>query len=95
MLQVVNWKRHQHYKAKDESKPQKAPWIKLYRDLLGDYAFQCLSEKDRFALVGFFLLAAETDNKIPDDLPWIRRKLAINRTPPVSELIDAGFLEKV
>ena len=68
MIHVVNWERHQHYKADNGKKPKKPPWIKLYRDLLGDYAFQCLPEKDRFVLVGFYLLAAETNNEIPEDM---------------------------
>lgn len=88
-IRVVNWKRHQHYTT------DKPPWIKVYRDLLGDYDYQQLSERDRSALVGFFLLAAETGNEIPNDVAWIKRKLAIGRQPPFEELVSRGFIEFV
>jgi len=88
VIRVVNWERHQHYKK------HRPPWIKLYRDLLGDYEYQSLCEKDRAAMVGFFLLAAETGNEIPDDTVWLKRKLAITRQPPIETLIASGFLER-
>jgi hypothetical protein len=88
-LHVVEWDKYHHYKGK-----KKPPWIKLYRELLGRYRFQKLSERDRFVLVGFFLLAAETDNAIPEDVQWIKGKLGITRCPPIEKLIDAGYLER-
>ena len=92
-IRVVNWDRHQHYKNGKLKGP--AQWIKLHRELLGNYDFQQLPERDRFCVVGFYLLAAEKHNKIPEDIPWIKRKLAIRRHPPIDTLIASGFLERV
>ena len=93
VLRVRNWDRFQHYKV---GKLKGAPmWIRLYRDLLGNYDYQQLSERDRAALIGFYLIAAETDNEIPNDPEWIKRKLAIRRRPPIAELVSSGFLEHV
>lgn len=93
IIRVVHWDKHQHYKANGKS--TKPHWIKLYRDLLGRYDYQNLSERDRSALIGFFLLAAETGNEIPYDIPWIKRKLAIRRAPPVDTLVASGYIEIV
>jgi len=67
MIKVVNWEKHQHYK-----KP-KPIWIKVYRDLLTDYEFASLDPVEKWTLIGIWLLAAETGNKIPNDVKWLQR----------------------
>jgi hypothetical protein len=86
IIQVKDWQRLQHYK---KSKP---PWIKLYRDILGDYEFGKLSTTNRWTLIGLWLLAAETNNKIPLDEEWIKARLNLTEKPDLSALQELGFI---
>ena len=83
-IEVVNWDRFQHYK-KDSP-----PWVKVYRDLLGDYEFMALSEGERWTLVGIWLLAAETNNRIPNEPKWLKIRLGLRRSPSIEALEQAG-----
>lgn len=86
-LKVKNFERFQHYKDRNP------PWIKLYNDLLDDYAFGCLPDASKWLAVGLWLLASRYENKIPADPTWIGRRL--NTTEPVDldVLLSAGFIE--
>ena len=66
-LTIPNLSKYQHYKDRCP------PWIKLHRDILRDYSFSKLTEKDRLHLILIWLLASQLDNKIPDDSGWILR----------------------
>lgn len=85
-LSVKNFDRFQHYKDRSP------PWIKLYRDVLSDYAFTRLQDASRSHLMLIWVLASATDNRLPYDVEWITR--AIHATQPVDldALISAGFL---
>lgn len=85
-LSVKNFARFQHYKDRSP------PWIKLYNDLLDDYAFGCLQDASKLHLVLIWLLASRMENQVPADPEWIARR--INATDPVDlqVLVDAGFL---
>lgn len=85
-LSVKNFEHYQHYK---ERRP---PWIKLYNELLDDYAFCCLHDASKAHLLCIWLLASRHNNRLPHDAAWIAR--AIQATDPVNleELLSAGFL---
>lgn len=85
-IEVENWRDYQHY---HKSKPI---WVKLYRDLLGDYDFGRLTPEQKWTLVGLWLLAAETDNKIPLDPAWIKDRLRLTKAPDLATLQDSGFI---
>ena len=89
MIKIRNWDRFQHYK-----KP-KPVWIKLYRDLLGDYNFSRLSIVDKWTLIGLYLLAAETDNAIPNDLVWLQNRLQLDDPPAIQTLQALSFITVV
>lgn len=86
-FQVKNWEQHQHYKDRTP------PWIKLYNELLDDFHFSCLQDASKAHLVGIWLLASRTSNKIPMNAVWVGNK--INATDPVDldELLKSGFIE--
>jgi len=86
-IRVKNFERFQHYRDRNP------PWIKLYNELLDDYAFACLQDASKAHLVQIWLLASRYDNRIPHDAEWIARK--INATTPVdlASLVSAGFIE--
>lgn len=52
-MRVRNWKKFQHFKNR------RPPWIKLYRDILDDEEWGCLSGEDKGLLVELWLLASE------------------------------------
>jgi hypothetical protein len=83
---VKNFERFQHYKDRSP------PWIKLYNELLDDYAFTCLQDASKFHLIAIWLLASRTDNKIPADPAWIARKISASSKVDLAGLIEAGFL---
>lgn len=85
-LAVKNFEKYQHYK---ERRP---PWVKLYNELLDDYAFSCLQDASKAHLLCIWLLASRHNNQLPHDAQWIGR--AIQATSPVDleALISAGFL---
>jgi hypothetical protein len=87
-LQVRKWADFQHYRDRQPT------WIKLYRKLLTDYEFQRLTDAERGQLVMIWLLAAELDNKIPNDPAWVRARIGSRRAVPLSRFVAAGFLQE-
>jgi hypothetical protein len=85
-LSVKNFEKFQHYSHRNP------PWIKLYNDVLADYAFTCLQDASRYHLIGIWLLASRTGNKIPYDAKWIEKQLQASIKVDLDALIDAGFL---
>jgi hypothetical protein len=88
-ITIRNWARHQHYKR------PKPVWIKVYRDILSDYEFSKLSPVERWTVVGLWLLAAETDNAIPDDVAWIQQRLQLIEPPNLEKLQTLGIVSLV
>lgn len=85
-FRVKNFEKFQHYKDRSP------PWIKLYNETLDDYEFGRLHDASKMHLVGIWLLASRSDNKLPLDPEWIGKR--INATEPVDlrALVAAGFL---
>lgn len=86
-IRVKNFEKFQHYKDRNPV------WIKLYNEILDDYAFACLQDASKWLAVGIWLLASRHDNKVPNDPAWIGKR--INATGPVdlAALVSAGFIE--
>lgn len=85
-LTIKNWAEFQHYKDRNP------PWIKLHRTLLYDYEFSCLQDASKLHLILIWLLASQSDGKIPDDPKFIQRRLALTSPPNLKQLIELGFL---
>ena len=85
-LKVKNWDQFQHYKDRNP------PWIKLYHSLLDDYSYSCLQDDSKLLLISLYLLAAKTNNKIPNDLKWIKGKSEIRKTINLEPLLTSGFI---
>ena len=89
-LRVRNWQSLQHYKSQHGA-PR---WIKLYHSLLSDYDFNSLSELNRGRLMRLWLLAALTENQIPDDPRWVARQIGASSID-LDGFVSMGFLEAV
>lgn len=89
-FRVKNWEKFQHYKNKDNP----PPWIKLYADTLMDYEFMKLSEADRYKLIGVWLLASKSGNKVPNDSTHVARCIGVKRINLLA-LMAAGWLEPI
>jgi len=85
-LKVKDWEQFQHYKDRNP------PWIKLSRDLLRDYNFQCLQDASKLQLMLIWLLASQMDNKIPADEEFIKNQIGVKGEFCLKELIDKGYL---
>lgn len=84
---VCNWERFQHY---GKAKPR---WIKLYRDLLHDYAFTNLSPTNQALLMKLWLLNAETGQNVPVSTAYLTRNLGQRVTMRQLETLNhAGFI---
>lgn len=83
---VKNYQKFQHYKDRNP------PWIKLYNELLENYDFGALPDAAKGQMIGIWLLASRTENRIPFDSQWVSSK--INATDPVDLelLMSEGFL---
>jgi len=84
---VKNWDKFQHYKDR------LPPWIKLHRELLNNYEFTCLQDASKLHLMLIWLLASQTDNKLPADPQWLKNALHIDIEPDLEALFNAGFIE--
>ncbi len=85
-LTVKNWFEFQHYKDRNP------PWIKLHRALLDDYEFSCLQDASKVHLVLIWLLASQSDGRIPNDPKFLQHKLSLKSPPDLQALITTGFL---
>jgi len=85
-LRVKNWAEFQHYKDRNP------PWIKLHRTLLDDYEFACLQDASKLHLMLLWLLASQSEGRIPNDPKFLQGKLGLKSAPDLKPLIDHGFL---
>lgn len=86
-LKVKNWEKHQHYKDREPT------WIKLHRELLNDYQFSLLPDLSKAHLMMIWLLASQTENKIPNDARWVSQKIGATEKINLNLLIEQGYLE--
>ena len=84
-LTVKNWETFQHYKKRNP------PWVKLHRALLDDYAFCSLPDHAKAHLMMLWLYASQNNGMVPDDLPFLERKLSCSNLD-LEILVDRGFL---
>lgn len=88
-LRVRNWETFQHYKDR------RPPWIKFHVLLLQDYDLQKLTPVAQLLYDRLLLLAAITDNNVPNDAAWIAGKLSLrvrDVTESLETLCKSGFL---
>jgi hypothetical protein len=86
---VRNFEKFQHYHDR------RPPWIKLYRDLWDDPRFFELQERERYILIGIFVLASQHENKVSASQSWLQAKLLTSKPIPLQRFIDTGWIEDV
>lgn len=84
---IKNWERFQHYKDRNP------PWIKLHRDLLASETWVSVDDASRVLAIACMLLAAATDNRIPDNPRYVQRVAYLSGLPDFGPLVEIGFLE--
>jgi len=87
-LRVINLEKFQHYKHRNP------PWIKLHNSIMDNYHFACLQDASKLHLILIWLLASRTNNTIPDDSEWIRRRIGVSSKVDVESLVSHGFIER-
>jgi hypothetical protein len=86
---IPNWDELQHYK--DRGRPT---WIKLYPRLLRNDDFVDLSATERMALIGIWMLYAESGRRLALDTTKLTRSLNQRITKrTLDRLNGAGFIE--
>jgi hypothetical protein len=85
-LAVKNFERFQHYKDRNPL------WIKLYYELLDDYAFANLPDASKWHLVAIWLLASRNKGVVPSDSKWLAKKIGATEKLNLEILIANGFL---
>jgi hypothetical protein len=88
-IEVVHWEEFQHYKHRNP------PWVKLHNQLLENYDYTCLPDCSKSHLLGIWMLASRTNNKIPANLPWIAGKIGATDPINIDILVNASFLRYV
>lgn len=86
-FKVKNWDNFQHYKDRNP------PWIKLHNHLLDNYEFECLPDASKAHLLCIWMLASRTQNKMPMDPKWIKRKIGASEDVDLQVLVKYGFIE--
>lgn len=86
-LRVKSWRLFQHYKHRSP------PWIKLHNTVLEDPDFASLPDASKFHLVGIWLLASKTENRIPGDGEFIRARINAKEQVDLDLLFSGGFIE--
>lgn len=86
-IEIVGWDRFQHYADR------RPTWIKLYPRLLDDDAFVGLSWRDRYVLIGLWMMYASSDARLRLDVRSISRRLDVRVTSgTIERLTEAGFI---
>lgn len=86
---IIEWATYQHYKDRSP------PWIKLHRELLTSRTWVTLSNDSRALAIACMLVAADTDNEIPADPSYMRRRAYFDAVPDFAPLVAVGFVELV
>jgi hypothetical protein len=86
-LQVKDWRRFQHYAKRNP------PWIKLHNSLLENPEFASLPDAAKAHLIGIWLLASRTENRIPEDAEFVGNRINAQSKVDLKKLISCGFLE--
>ena len=86
---VKSWDSFQHYKDRNP------PWIKLHNHLLDNYEFECLPDASKAHLLCIWMLASRTQNKMPMDPQWIKRKIGASSSVDLNVLVEYGFIELI
>jgi hypothetical protein len=86
-VKVKNFERFQHYRDRNP------PWIKLYFEILSDYAFASLPDAAKFHLMGLWLLASRGNGMVPYDPKWIVNKINSTTEIDFDLLVSTGFIE--
>lgn len=85
-LRVKKWEEFQHYKDRSP------PWIKLHRSVLDDYEFCRLRDASKAHLMLIWVLASQSEGRIPADPKFLQAKLGLDEQPDLKVLVDQGFL---
>lgn len=85
---IRNWEKFQHFKDR------RPPWVKLYRDILDNADWFYLSPVAAKALVMLWLVASESDGRLPDidTLAWRLRMKNEEMESVIETLIDSEFV---
>ena len=88
-MKPKNWKRFQHYARRNP------PWIKLHRDLLDNFEFQCLPVASRALAPCIWLLASEHEegeiSGTIETMAFRLRMSAKDLREALTPLIEKGF----
>ena len=88
-IHIPSWDRHQHYK--DKTRPA---WIKLHTSLLHDDEWLNLTEGQRSALIGIWLLYASTARHLAANTSSLSRQLGQRVSSRTLDALNhAGFIE--
>jgi len=69
------------------------PWIRVYNTLLEDPAFAGLPDTAKAHLVGIWLYASRSDNRVPKDATFIGGRINASTPVDLNLLLSSGFLE--
>jgi hypothetical protein len=84
---VKNYDRYQQYRGKGIPH-----WIKLHREVFGDFKFSRLPVASRLHLVLIWLLASQHGNRVPCDALYVQQRIGAPEPVDLELLIKSGFL---
>lgn len=72
---------------------RKMIWLKLHFNLLKDYTFSTLKDEQKFHFIGLLILAAESNNKFPNDSRFLQNRLSTTSKIDIELLIKKELLK--
>ena len=89
-LSISGWEKWQTYRT-DRGQP---PWIKIYRDLLRNWEWMCLTDCQRGQLVAIWLLAGDRGGVIPASSEVVQRMCSMTDPIDLNLFIELGFIDQ-
>ena len=91
-LRIRNWTKYQHYKAK------RPAWVKWYRETTNNLGWLGMGDEGKLLLPYLLLVAAETENQIPDDPEILSLRLRLKPSTVrkgIDSMLNSGFLQNM
>jgi hypothetical protein len=85
---IRDWDEWQSYR-KDRSSP---PWIKVHRNIFSSRKWAVLSDAEKGQLVSLWILAADNNGSIPDDLKILKKIAQLDDLPNIKKFKELGLI---
>lgn len=88
-IRMHDWDTWQSYRN-DRGTP---PWVKVHRSLLSNQKWAELSDAEKGQLISMWIVAADSDGYLPNDVKTIRKICQLDENPNLEKLIELQWVD--